>query len=214
MERPEEMKLYSYVVEHDNGYGPNPYFRFCTLCGCKFKGGKNIVQLAKAGDWVVGTGGASEKSAGHGRLVYAMRVDEKLTRWKYFSDSRFERKKPPRGGKTATYEQARGDNQDPRKDGENDFWREAPQLSDRKHKQFVLVSKHFYYFGAEAKKMDDIPKEFHLEKRGPGFRSDFDLADIRRFLEWLKKQSKPGKHGEPCNKKLAEEPKESSSTCK
>ncbi len=223
MEHPEEMKLYSYVVEHDNGYGPNPYFRFCTLCGCKFRGGKNIVQLAKVGDWVVGTGGASKKSAGHGKLVYAMRVDEKLTRWEYFTDSRFERKK--RGGKTATYEQTRGDNQDPRKDGENDFWCEAPQLSDRKFKQFVLVSKHFYYFGAEAKKMDDIPKEFHLEKRGPGFRSDFDPADIRRFLEWLKKQSKPGKHGEPCYKALIEKPKpcykaliekpkESSSTCR
>ena len=40
MERPEEVKLYSYAVEHDTGYGPNPYFRFCTLCGCKFRVGR------------------------------------------------------------------------------------------------------------------------------------------------------------------------------
>ena len=104
------MKVYSYVVEHDNGYGPNPYFRFCTLCGCKFEGGKNIVQLAKVGDWVIGTGGKSKRSAGHGKLVYAMRVDEKLTRWEYFTDSRFERKKPV---KTGTHRQTRGDNEDP-----------------------------------------------------------------------------------------------------
>jgi hypothetical protein len=81
MEPAKEMKLFSYVVEHDNGYAPNPYFGVCTLCGCKFEGRRNIVQLAKEGDWVVGTGGASTKSAGHGKLLYAMRVDKKLTRW-------------------------------------------------------------------------------------------------------------------------------------
>jgi Nucleotide modification associated domain 2 len=97
------------------GIGPNPYFGYCTLCGCKFEGAKtrkNIVQLAE-GDWVVGTGGADpRKSAGHGKFVYAMRVDKKLTRWKYFNDSRFEQKKP---SQTGTYQQTRGDNEDPRK---------------------------------------------------------------------------------------------------
>ena len=29
------MKVYSYVVEHDEGRAPNPYFRVCTLCRCK-----------------------------------------------------------------------------------------------------------------------------------------------------------------------------------
>lgn len=181
------MKLYSYVVEHDNGYGPNPYFGFCTLCRCKFderRKKKNIVELASEGDWVIGTGGANlRKSAGHGKLVYAMQVDEKLTREGYFSDSRFAPKKPL---KTGAYEQTRGDNKPPR----NDF---------EKHEQFALVSQHFYYFGAEARNMNDIPKRFDLlEKKGPGFRCDFDSAYIRRFVEWLKEHHRPGKHGEPC----------------
>jgi Nucleotide modification associated domain 2 len=185
------VKLYSYVVEHDNGYAPNPYFGLCTLCRCKFRERpevkrRNIVELAEEGDWVIGTGGASKKSAGHGKLVYAMRVDEKPTRWKYFTDSRFEQKKPV---KTGTYEQTRGDNEEP----SNCF---------EKHKQFALVSWQFYYFGANA---IDI-REFKLEKKGPWFRRHFDPADIDRFIKWLKKQN-PGKHGEPCYREPADEPK-------
>jgi hypothetical protein len=177
------VKIYSYVVEHDNGYAPNPYFGVCTLCRCKFRkhpaGKRNIVELAEEGNWIVGTGGASNRSAGHGKLVYAMRVVEKPTRAEYFSDGRFAQKKPV---KTGTYKQTRGDNERPNDDFE-------------KHFQFALVSHQFYYFGANA---IDIPKEFDLEKRGPGFRSHFDLADIRRFIEWLEKTYRPGKHGEPC----------------
>jgi hypothetical protein len=134
------VNLYSYVVEHDTGYAPNPYFGFCTLCRCKFRksaaGRKNIVELAKEGDWVIGTGGASKRSAGHGKLVYAMLVTEKLTREKYSSDSRFAEKKPVNTS-TSTYERKRGDNKRPRKVFE-------------KREQFVLISRHFYYFGSNA----------------------------------------------------------------
>jgi hypothetical protein len=86
------MMLYSYVVEHDTGKAPNPYFDFCTLCRCKYRecpeDRKNIVELVKPGDWVIGTGGAGKRSAGHGKLVYAMQVDEKLTRADYYSNSK------------------------------------------------------------------------------------------------------------------------------
>lgn len=191
------MNLYSYVVEHDNGYAPNPYFGLCTLCRCKFRmsaaGRENVVELAKEGDWIVGTGGASKKSAGHGKLIYAMRVDQKLTREKYFCDRRFAQRKPV---KTGAYEQTRGDNLCPRNDCER--------------KQFSLVSWHFYYFGANA---IDIPEEFDLEKKGPGFRSHFDPEEICRFLEWLRTQSKMGKHGEPCYQEFVDKPK-GSKTCK
>src|ERR1035437_957298 len=67
----------------------------------------------------------------------------------------------------------------------------------QKHEQYALISRHFYYFGARA---IDISREAprNLEKKGPGFRRDFDPADIRRFVEWLEGQYKTGKHGEPC----------------
>jgi hypothetical protein len=165
------VELYSYVVDHDTGFAPNPYGGLCTLCRCKFRkhrqGKRNIVELAKVGDWVIGTGGANKKkSAGHGKLIYAMRVDEKPTREEYYSHFSHDRRdnKPP---------------SDP----------------FEKHEQFALVSHHFYYFGANAV---EIPTEYDVEKKGPGFRRHFEPADIRRFLEWVTKQFKIGKHGEPC----------------
>src|SRR3990170_4893887 len=100
-------KLFSYVVEHDRGHAPNPYFGVCTLCRCKFRESsdkpRNLVETAEPGDWVIVTGGANlKRSAGHGTLIYAMRVDRRLTRQQYFLNSRFSRKKPRKNG---TYEQ-------------------------------------------------------------------------------------------------------------
>ncbi len=186
-------KLFSYVVDHDEGHAPNPYFGICTLCRCKYRkkttSRKNVVERAVPGDWVIGTGGANlKKSAGHGTLIYAMRVDEKLTRQQYFLDRHFHKKNPRKSG---TYEQKVGDNIRPA----NRFER---------RKQSVLISRHFYYFGRNAIR---IPKSKfpRLEKSGPGFRyRDFDDAYIRRFLKWLKTETKNkrGKHGDPCMKNV------------
>src|SRR5207245_1830063 len=137
-------------------------------------------------------GGADHnKSASHGKLVYAMRVDEVLSRGEYYEDSRFRKKRRLRSG---AYEHRRGDNIRP-----NDKF--------ETHEQFVLVSRHFFYFGRSAM---EIPTGFHgLEKRGPGFRRRFEDADIARFAKWIEKQ-KRGMAGEPCGKEwlARKEPKE------
>ena len=184
------MTLFSYVVEHDTGHAPNPYFGVCTLCRCKYRKGSakpsNVVELAEKGDWIVGTGGANlRRSAGHGKLVYAMRVDKKLTREKYYSAPRFAKKRVG----TSSNERERGDNIKPR---------------NNEGGQFALISRHFYYLGANA---IDIPKRFlFLEKKGPGFKKfdSFGSADIRRFVKWLEDRYKSGKHGEPCKKPVAQ----------
>ncbi len=184
-------RLFSCVVEHDTGHAPNPYFGVCTLCLCKFRksAGKrrNIVELADKGDWIVGTGGANRnRSAGNGRLVYAMRVDEKLTRGEYFRDLRFRKKKPVTNG---SYQQQQGDNKPP----SNGFER---------NQQFVLISRHFYYWGRKAV---TIPKRFRehpirpLEKKGPGFRSKFSPDFVEAFVKWIRTKS-TGNNGEPCMK--------------
>ncbi|MGB8771903.1 MAG: hypothetical protein WCC92_19975 [Candidatus Korobacteraceae bacterium] len=184
-------KLYSYVVQHDNGQAPNPYFGLCTLCLCKFrkslKKPRNVVELAKKGDWIFGTGGADlRKSAGPGKLVYAMRVTaEPITRGEYYASPQFAEKKPLKNG---SYEQSRGDNKRPR----NHF---------EEHDQFVLISNHFYYFGRKALV---IPKRFDIEKTGPDFRSDFEPEDISKFVRWVEKNRKLGKNGEPCYRELDE----------
>lgn len=185
------MNLFSYVVDHDYGYAPNPYHGVCTLCRCKYRKSpekaKSIVELAEKGDWVVGTGGAAGKSAGHGKIVYAMQVEEKLTRKEYYASPRFKPKKPrPKG----TYEQQQGDNK-------------PPKNSFEKREQFVLISRRrFYYFGRNAILIDH--KQFpSLEKKGPGFRKDFEESYIARFVKWITRK-KLGIHGEPWMKHVSE----------
>jgi hypothetical protein len=177
------IKLYSYVVDHDNGFAPNPYYGVCTLAHCKYSKGdkRNVVELANVGDWVVGTGGNSLKSAGNGKLVYAMQVTDKITLKQYYKDPRFEGKKP-RGG---SYRHLKGDN-----------------LAKYKHmtKRFVLISKHYFYFGDKA---PQIPKRFRLdpahplEKKGPGFRSKFRPAFVNSLIRWLQRNYETGMIGKP-----------------
>lgn len=202
------MKLFSYVVQHDYGHAPNPYFGYCTLCRCKYRarpgGRSNVVELAKQamdeGEtvWVVGTGGKDErKSAGNGRLVYAMRVDEVLPRGEYYEDSRFAKKRPLRNG---AYAEQRGDNVRPKGRFET-------------HEQFVLISRHFFYFG---RTVVEIPARFsNFEKGGPGFLyRRFEDADIVRFVKWIEGH-KQGMLGEPCGKNwlAPRKPKRCKSCC-
>lgn len=174
-------KLFSYVVQHDTGHAPNPYSGICTLCRCKYRKSKNkpknVVERAHPGDWIVGTGGASKKSAGHRKIIYAMRVDKKITRLKYYRNSKFAKKKQINGNK-------QGDNL-------------RPETRFEETEQWVLISRHYWYFGRNA---IPIPKAKFpdLEKKGPGFRSDFQEPYISRFTSWLKKKYPRGKHGEPC----------------
>ena len=83
------MKLYSYVVARDFGFAPNPFFGFCTLATCK----PRIRSSASVGDWVVGTGAKGGYDY-QGRLIYAMQVSETLGFDDYWSDPRFNLKRP------------------------------------------------------------------------------------------------------------------------
>lgn len=180
--------LFSYVVDHDTGEAPNPYFGLCTLCLCKHRESwnkpKNVVELAEKGDWVIGTGGSDlRKSAGHGKLIYAMKVTNKLTLGQYYNKTRYKLKKPrPNGRAGWRY----GDNLPPSSPFDRD-------------QRFVLISDHFYYFGRNAISIP-LSRFPRLEKRGRGFKSRFSEDYIARFVKWIDEESgyKPGKHGEPC----------------
>ena len=53
------------------------------------KDGGTFVELAEVGDGILGTGGSSKQSAGHGKLIYLMHVDEKPTFEAFLADRRF-----------------------------------------------------------------------------------------------------------------------------
>lgn len=75
-------RLFSYIVDHDTGYAPNPSNDICTLAYCKYPMRPHV----KEGDYVVGLG---KKDLGN-HVVYAIRVTEALEHDLYLLDSRFE----------------------------------------------------------------------------------------------------------------------------
>jgi hypothetical protein len=165
-------KLYSYVVHHDLGFAPNPFGGFCTLAKCKFGSGRrrNIVELAEEGDWIAGTGGADLKqSAGHGKLVYAMRVDEVV----------------PLDDYCETHQDDRVD-AGPEADG-------ADRLALISHHFYYFGRNAVPLTGIPRGHLGHP-----FEKAGPGHRSDFTEAFVDFFAGWLKANYKVGVHGPPC----------------
>jgi hypothetical protein len=84
------MTYFSYKIEHDYGLAPNPFGGYCTLAVCKptIRNNRNL----EIGDWIIGTGSAKLHKLHH--LIFAMRLEEKITMEEYWSDPRFQYKKP------------------------------------------------------------------------------------------------------------------------
>jgi hypothetical protein len=124
------------------------------------------VELAEVGDWVVGTGGV--KNAGPGKLIYAMRVDEKLPLVKYCKDKRFANR-----------------------------FDAVPDTEGRKDR-YALISRHFFYFGGAAAPIPEEFRYFPLEKCCQGFLRDFGQEFVTAFVAWLESTFTVGISGEPC----------------
>lgn len=186
------MRLFSYVITNDTGFAPNPFWGYCTLATCK----ASIRNAAQIGDWIVGLSGKS-----HGnKLVYAMKVKEKITFEQYFKDPRFDLKKPDpksqdnkrrcgdnmyyRAKENMPYKQVRGAFHSP-----DEFQRDT-------RSEYVLVSARddFYYFGKDAK---ELPSGI-LQKIvvGRGHRSKFELNTIEEVIEFISRLTK-GINSEP-----------------
>lgn len=109
---------YSYKVDHDNGYAPNPFFSYMTLAGCKphlqgISGIRNWIKtewVENDGIWVIGKAGkylyledyeynkgSLRKVDGNidanNRLIFAFKVREILDFEDYYKDPRFSKKK-------------------------------------------------------------------------------------------------------------------------
>ena len=201
------MNIYSYIVRYDSGFAPNPFYGYCTLANCK----PIIRGHAQVNDWVVGTGSASKKIKQGGRLVYAMKVSEALSFNEYFTDPRFENKKPIING---SKKQARGDNIYFKEGGSwsqlNSFHSHdngSPHTShiakDTKVDR-VLVSNKFRYFGLNGPR---LPPSFcsnnkslcHKGRAQSKFSNSNsnDALMIDSFLEWFEEFEEIGLIGHP-----------------
>lgn len=217
------MTIFAYVVEHDIGFAPNPFFGFCTLAACK----PRIRKKAKLGDWIVGIGGkeGGADNPHRGRLVYAMKVEEKLTFDKYWSDRRFLVKRPSFRGSLIL---AQGDNAYHHVNG---VWRQErcrhthtnPSVTkehlerdtgcnDGDSADCVLISRNFVYLGAQSIEIprhligtENNSKGKHLSLDGTGTPKgglqrelDFEGQDFEAlFVSWLTSLDKWGCQGDP-----------------
>jgi hypothetical protein len=187
MEFVDMASLYIYVVDRDLGFAPNPFHGSCTLATCK----PVIRNGAKVGDWVMGVGGGRLKATG--KCIYLMRVSETLTFNEYWSDARFQRKKPLRNGSLVMmvgdniyHQEADGswvqeDSHHSNPDGSPNVENVQRDTSCMN----VLISNHFFYFGGSAPVVDLslIGYENHVGQSKKPLSCPATLGFIEKFEE-------------------------------
>lgn len=202
------MNCFRYKLDHDYGFAPNPFHGTMTLATCKsgIRKNKNL----HIGDWIVGLGSKAMGNIHH--LVYAMKLEEKITFDQYWADPRFQCKKPVLNGSLV---QMYGDNvyhtdaETGKVIQENCAHSKAGGAVNKGHYKrdvdgkFVLLSKTFYYFGDCAPL---IPAEFdYIYKVGRSLKYK-DLVDkdekIQNFANWIESNYEVGVHGDPITWKL------------
>jgi hypothetical protein len=189
--------VFSYVIEHDLGFAPNPFHGFCTPACCK----PFIRKNADIGDYVLGTGAVRPKLRGH--VTYWMRVSEILTFDEYWSDPRFRRKRPAMSGTTIL---RYGDNIYHRDDSgllrqEDSFHsREDGRVSpgdferDTGRTEKVLIGREFAYWGRAG-----IPLPPDLQCFVRRQKWHFTPAEVERLMAWLNEHPERGYRDEPAH---------------
>ena len=181
------MTLYSYIVKHDGGFAPNPFFGYCTLACCK----PGIRRKAQKGDWVVGL---TPKDEGN-RIVYIMEVEEILDFKQYWRDPRFRLKKPslnagavrmvgdniyqpqPGGG----FRQVASVHSKPEFGNRENPGSKKRDLSGNR----VLVSRNFAYFGSRPKV---LPATLKVLITGRAYKCRFSTEVQQAFRHFVSKQ--------------------------
>jgi len=189
------MRVYSYVIEHDLGFAPNPFHGPCTLACCK----PDIRKAAEIGDLIIGTGAAATGLAKH--MVYWMRVHDIIDFDRYRADPRFRSKRPDMAapGKVERF----GDNiygRDPLSGAfVQDFsFHSNPDGScneknlkrDTGKTERILVARDFAYFGVAAPEIPTGLRDFI--KKGPGHKCRFPPDRVDAFAAWLASQPARG----------------------
>lgn len=188
-------KLFSFVITDDTGFAPNPYHNFLTLACCK----PTVRRVANVGDYVCAN--LSNTADAESRLLFIMRVTEKLTFDDYFKDDRFQIKKPVKNGT------------DEKKMGDNIYFRnecgEYQQAKNAVHHcggdkmetdlggEYVLISDDFAYWGEKLSPL--LPAGLKgLIHHGRGHRSrKFPQEFKQNVFSWFAGLPEKGKLGNP-----------------
>lgn len=191
------MNLFSYVITRDYGFAPNPYFEICSLATCK----PVIRGQAQVGDCVCGFAG--KNTIVGGKLVYLMKVTEKLTFEQYWKDERYICKRP---NFTRSKKFCYGDNIY-HKNTQSGQWLQEnshhsyddginyKNLSKDTGKDAVLLSNTYWYFGNRA---INIPCEFNeIIASARAHKRIKNEGLILHFLKWIEREYEQGINGIP-----------------
>lgn len=194
-------RLYSYVLRHDDGAAPNPFWGTCTLTICK----PDIRRTANIGDWIVGTGSKNSRLKDgktynlSDSMVYAMKVTNKLSMTDYdsFAQQRLPKKLPRWFNKD--FRLRIGDCIYDFTSGNPPRIRKSVHTLDNMKRdlggQFSLLSSHFYYFGEEPRL---LPKELkHIIKRGRKHFVFEDTETVTAFEKWISQFKKNKLYADP-----------------
>ena len=196
------MRIHSYVVARDFGFAPNPFHGFCTLATCK----PIVRRIAEINDLVVGTSSTANGQAA--KLVYAMRVSERLRFDDYWRDERFQAKRPNLSG---SKKQAFGDNIYHHEGGDGDWCQEnshhslatgrtnLANVANDTQTDVVLVAEDFAYWGGEGPLVPADFRDFdgHDLCAGRGHRNDFPAGMVATISAWFDALPDKGFIGEP-----------------
>jgi hypothetical protein len=151
-------------------------------------------RVAKVGDWVIGTGSSERQRKGY--LVYVMRITETMTFNEYWSDSRFQRKKPNVYGSTKN---GYGDNIYFKDDARE--WHQSDShhsYEDGTANQFniandtqtdrVLISADYAYWGGAGPEIPDIFRDWngHDICALRNHKSEFPEDMVNAFIAWVR----------------------------
>lgn len=197
-----KQRLYRYVIDHDKGFAPNPFFGFCTLACCK----PVIRKHAEKGDVIVGFG--PKKYGLGGQIIYWMTVGEVTTFDKYWNDPRFQIKRPNMSGsfslcfgdniyhrcqKTGVWVQEESFHSDPESlKGKGNLRRDTAS-TDR-----VLIGSEYTYWGGKG---PTPPAKFKsIVKEGRGQKYQVESPALQNaFIEWLKEMPERGFRHDPAD---------------
>ncbi|MDX9697255.1 MAG: hypothetical protein RBT49_15800 [Bacteroidales bacterium] len=191
------MKYFSYVVARDFGFAPNPFGQHCTLATCK----PIIRRNSELGDWIFGIT-PKVKDKGN-RLVFAMKVTQKMTFDEYWASPEFQYKKPVMNG---SLKQLYGDNIY-HKDKDTDAWIQEDSHHSKDNGetnydnlkrdvsgQYVLISDYFYYFGELNVEIPFLLKtKFSIGIGQKQVKEEYAL----KLIEWLDSNYEKGLIGVP-----------------
>jgi hypothetical protein len=196
-------RVFSYRVARDFGFAPNPFGGWCTVATCK----PGIRRIARPGDLIIGCG--SVELGFPERLIFAMRVAEKLSFDRYWNDSRFARKRP---SFHSSRSRAYGDNIYHRDEGvwcqadshhsfEDGVLNQANANRDLSADS-VLVGNDFTYWGRSA-----IPIPANLRNIGGqdlfphprGHRSNYTPVFVEAVKGWFDGRVARGLQGRPAS---------------